>query len=113
MKDSLLGELKLLCKFCVNADDLVRLVEARSRSALERTGEQFIAIAYNWMVGMGVNIMVDKTGTIMHKDRLSPVRPLIVRVNGVRESRLQILSELGYPAYGASASRLGCVWSVC
>ena len=83
MMDSLLGQLEPLCKCCAYADDLLLLVEGRSRFELERAGGQFLEIVNSWGLGVGVDISMDKTVTMLLKGRLSPVRPPIVRVNGV------------------------------
>ncbi len=95
MMDSLLGQLEPVCKCCAYADDLLLLVEGHSRSEIERAGGRFLEIVHSWGVGVGVDISMDKTVTMLLKGRLSPARPPIVRVNGVSIKYMTQVKYLG------------------
>lgn len=83
MMDPLLRRLGGVYKCCAYADDLLILVEAESRAAVERMAQEAMVIVCDWGRSVGVSVAMDKTETMLLKGRLSANRNPTVRVNGV------------------------------
>lgn len=67
MMDPLLHELDARCKVCAYADDLLIMVEGRSRSELEQLSSELMSIVSRWCERVGVDISVEKTVTMLLK----------------------------------------------
>ncbi|GBP92381.1 Putative 115 kDa protein in type-1 retrotransposable element R1DM [Eumeta japonica] len=83
MMDSLLRQLQHEFKLCAYADDLLILVEGRSRADLENLGERAMRVVSEWGQGVGVEVAMGKTVTMLLKGRLSRGRPPLIRSGGI------------------------------
>lgn len=93
MMDPLLGRLARSYKLCAYADDLLILVEGRSRAVLEAKAEQAMREVNMWGNDVGVQVAYDKTVLMLLKGRLAPSRPPHVRSGG---AVLRYVTEVKY-----------------
>lgn len=82
MMDVLLQRLEPLCTFSAYADDLLVLVEGRSRAELERRAAELMSVVGTWGAEVGVSISTSKTAMMMLKGRFAVSRPPVVRFAG-------------------------------
>lgn len=82
MMDVLLLELQEKCKFCAYADDLLLLVEGRSRSELESKAIELMEITRTWGLSAGVEVSAEKTVAMLLRGKLSRDRPPTIRYSG-------------------------------
>lgn len=95
MMDTLLLQLEPLCKISAYSDDLLLLVEADSRSNLERKSEDLMTLVSNWGIKAGVAVSMEKTVMMLLKGRLSLTRPPIVRYAGATVKYVTSVKYLG------------------
>ena len=71
MMDLLLPKHGLTFKVCTYADNLLIIVEGQTHADLERHGWEVIWTACEWDRDVGVNVVINKSVTMLLKGRLS------------------------------------------
>lgn len=84
MIDPLLHSLRNRCGFSAFADDLLLLVEGKSRGCLERKGSGIMAVVEAWGNEVVVEVNVAKTCIMMLRGNFSPNRRPIFKLRGPR-----------------------------
>lgn len=93
--DPLLRQLGEQCKVCAYADDLLILVEAQSRSAMEQLGTRMLTHVAAWGEHVGVEVARDKSVTMLLKGKLSANRHPSVKLGEVGLSYCTQVKYLG------------------
>ena len=83
MMDDLLDQLQSESKVVAYADDLLILVEGRSRAELETVGTSLMRIVHEWGQKVGVAVSLDKTTMMVLKGPSFARRSPVIRINGV------------------------------
>lgn len=101
MMDDLLWELERSgCRMVAYADDLLLLVEGKSRLELEQRGKQYIEMVCRWGNLVGVALSETKTAMMLVKGHLSRDRPPNIQLNGRPISTVMRFDYLGVTISG-------------
>lgn len=92
MMDTLLHELAAVCNICAYADDLLIMIEGKSRSELEQLSSVAMGIVTRWSQRVGVDVSVDKTVVMMLKGRFASHKPTV----RLGSSTLKYCTEVKY-----------------
>lgn len=83
MMDTLLWQLQPECRICAYADDLLLMVEGRSRLQVELLASRLMGVVCQWGDSVGVSVAMEKTVTMLLKGSTSERRRPFVTANGV------------------------------